>query len=191
MLIDYAAITHQGCVRTNNEDAYLVSALDGEEPLVNGLRRRQGFCPMGLLAAVADGMGGAAAGEIASREGLASLAVNLFGRWGRFPVATYAPFWNGTGGEERRTSVVVARNVFGDATDVLGDEQRILWLAVARLNERCQRLLRVIAFDERPDYARIAQDLAMPVGSIGPTRQRCLVKLRALLEDDGYERELA
>jgi DNA-directed RNA polymerase specialized sigma24 family protein len=74
---------------------------------------------------------------------------------------------------------------------VLGDEQRILWLAVARLNERCQRLLRVIAFDERPDYARIAQDLAMPVGSIGPTRQRCLVKLRALLEDDGYERELA
>ncbi len=88
MLIDYAAITHQGCVRKNNEDAYLVSALDGEEPLVNGLRRRQGFCPMGLLAAVADGMGGAAAGEIASREGLASLAVNLFGRWGRFPVAT-------------------------------------------------------------------------------------------------------
>ena len=78
-----------------------------------------------------------------------------------------------------------------EQTAVLGDEHRILWLAVARLNERCQRLLRVIAFDERPDYARIAQDLAMPVGSIGPTRQRCLVKLRALLEDDGYERELA
>lgn len=37
---------------------------------------------------------------------------------GRFPVATYAPFWNGTGAEERRTSVVIARNLFGDATDV-------------------------------------------------------------------------
>jgi RNA polymerase sigma factor (sigma-70 family) len=74
---------------------------------------------------------------------------------------------------------------------LVDDEQRILWLAVARLNERCQRLLRVIAFEERPDYARIAEDLAMPVGSIGPTRQRCLVKLRALLENDGYERELA
>ncbi|KHK99639.1 RNA polymerase subunit sigma-70 [Microbacterium mangrovi] len=74
---------------------------------------------------------------------------------------------------------------------LVDDDQRLLWLAVARLNERCQRLLRVIAFEERPDYARIAQDLSMPVGSIGPTRQRCLVKLRALLENDGYERETA
>jgi protein phosphatase len=40
---------------------------------------------MGLLAAVADGMGGAAAGEIASREGLASVAMHMFGHWGRFP----------------------------------------------------------------------------------------------------------
>jgi protein phosphatase len=85
MLIDYAAITHLGRVRRNNEDAYLVSSMDGEEPLVNQLRRTSGVCPMGLLAAVADGMGGAAAGEIASREGLASVAVYMFGHWGRFP----------------------------------------------------------------------------------------------------------
>jgi RNA polymerase sigma factor (sigma-70 family) len=69
------------------------------------------------------------------------------------------------------------------ATD---DESRRLWLAVAQLNDRCQRLLRVVAFEERPDYARIAQDMAMPIGSIGPTRQRCLGKLRALLEGDGW-----
>ncbi len=62
------------------------------------------------------------------------------------------------------------------------DEQRRLWSAVTLLPERCQRLLRVIAFEERPDYARLAADLAMPVGSIGPTRQRCLAKLRALLD---------
>ena len=54
------------------------------------------------------------------------------------------------------------------------------------LNERCQRLLRIVAFEERPDYARIAEDLAMPIGSIGPTRQRCLGKLRAVLEGDGW-----
>ncbi|WP_308492817.1 RNA polymerase sigma factor [Microbacterium terrisoli] len=59
-----------------------------------------------------------------------------------------------------------------------------LWAAVTELTERCQRLLRIVAFDERPDYARIAHDLSMPVGSIGPTRQRCLAKLRALLGDD-------
>ncbi len=38
----------------------------------------------GLLAAVADGMGGAAAGEVASREGLAAVTLHLFGHWGRF-----------------------------------------------------------------------------------------------------------
>jgi RNA polymerase sigma factor (sigma-70 family) len=73
-----------------------------------------------------------------------------------------------------------------EATAALGDENRRLWGAVAQLNERCQRLLRIVAFEERPDYARIAQDLAMPVGSIGPTRQRCLGKLRVLLEGDGW-----
>ncbi len=64
----------------------------------------------------------------------------------------------------------------------VGDEKRRLWAAVRLLADRCQRLLRVIAFEERPDYARLAADLAMPVGSIGPTRQRCLAKLRELLD---------
>lgn len=63
------------------------------------------------------------------------------------------------------------------------DEQnRTLWSAVQHLAERCQRLLRVIAFEDRPDYARLAGELGMPVGSIGPTRQRCLAKLRSLLD---------
>jgi len=84
MVIDHHAITHPGRVRTQNEDAYLVSNLDGEEPLVNGLRPGEPIRPAGFLAAVADGMGGAPTGEIASREGLASVAVNLFGHWGRF-----------------------------------------------------------------------------------------------------------
>ncbi|MEV8267945.1 sigma-70 family RNA polymerase sigma factor [Microbacterium sp. NPDC076911] len=70
---------------------------------------------------------------------------------------------------------------------VTTDESRRLWAAVTTLNERCQRLLRVVAFEERPDYARIADDLSMPVGSIGPTRQRCLGKLRALLEGAGWK----
>lgn len=49
------------------------------------------------------------------------------------------------------------------------------------LDERCQRLLRIVAFDDRPDYAGLAKDLNMPVGSIGPTRRRCLDKLRSSL----------
>ena len=67
------------------------------------------------------------------------------------------------------------------------DASRLLWTAVGTLNDRCQRLLRVVAFDERPDYARIASDLHMPVGSIGPTRQRCLAKLRSALDEIGLD----
>jgi len=40
----------------------------------------------------------------------------------------------------------------------------------------------VIAFDERPDYGRLALELNMPIGSIGPTRGRCLKKLRDLMD---------
>lgn len=86
MHIDYAAITHQGRVRKNNEDAYLISAMDGLEAHIGlGSIAEPRECPLGLLAAVADGMGGAAAGEIASREGLAALDLYVFGQWGRFP----------------------------------------------------------------------------------------------------------
>ena len=61
-------------------------------------------------------------------------------------------------------------------------EDRI-WAAVDQLSERCRQLLRIVAFEHRPDYTKIAADLGMPVGSIGPTRGRCLGKLRALIED--------
>jgi RNA polymerase sigma factor (sigma-70 family) len=59
-----------------------------------------------------------------------------------------------------------------------------LWQHIAQLTARCQELLRVIAFADRPDYAAVAASLGMPVGSIGPTRGRCLAKLRQLLAGD-------
>ena len=63
-----------------------------------------------------------------------------------------------------------------------------LWEHVAQLPERCRALLRVIAFADRPDYAAVAKSLGMPVGSIGPTRGRCLAKLRLQLANDpGWE----
>lgn len=84
MQIDYAAITHPGRIRKNNEDAYLLSALDGDEPVINEGGRGFEVGHAGFLAAVADGMGGAASGEIASREGLAAMNLHLFLHWGRF-----------------------------------------------------------------------------------------------------------
>ncbi|MET7403729.1 sigma-70 family RNA polymerase sigma factor [Dactylosporangium sp. NPDC005572] len=73
----------------------------------------------------------------------------------------------------------------GPEPEVLtGDEARRLWRHVATLPDRCRRLLRIIAFADRPGYATLSAELAMPVGAIGPTRSRCLDKLRRRLDDD-------
>ena len=64
------------------------------------------------------------------------------------------------------------------------ESDEVLWRHVQLLSERCQAMLRVIAFAAKPDYAQIARALGMPVGSIGPTRGRCLAKLRLALAAD-------
>lgn len=68
---------------------------------------------------------------------------------------------------------------------VLDDDNARLWDCLGRLSERCQRLLRIVAAESRPDYSAIASALGMPVGSIGPTRGRCLDKLRQELVRSG------
>ena len=64
---------------------------------------------------------------------------------------------------------------------IVDDQRRALWAAIGRLDRRCQELLRIIAFVPRPDYAAVAAKLGMRPGSVGPTRGRCLAKLRAML----------
>jgi RNA polymerase sigma factor (sigma-70 family) len=73
----------------------------------------------------------------------------------------------------------------GPGERLLTDERdRVLWRHVQRLPGRCRELLRIVAQVARPDYATVAEALGMPVGSIGPTRGRCLAKLRELLQAD-------
>jgi RNA polymerase sigma factor (sigma-70 family) len=64
------------------------------------------------------------------------------------------------------------------------EEQHNLRTALAALDERCRRMLMAMFFDpDSPSYTQIATELGIPEGSIGPTRGRCLQKLRALLEE--------
>jgi len=56
-----------------------------------------------------------------------------------------------------------------------------LWQALASLPPRCSQLLRVLMASPPPNYAEVAAALGMPVGSIGPTRARCLQRLRETL----------
>ena len=52
---------------------------------------------------------------------------------------------------------------------------------------RCRELLTELFYgDLPPDYGAISKRLDMPVGSIGPTRARCLTKLRQILERSGW-----
>jgi len=66
----------------------------------------------------------------------------------------------------------------------LTEQQRLLWHHLHRLSDRCRQLLRVVAVVDRPDYGEISEVLGIPKGSVGPTRGRCLAKLRQALQDD-------
>ncbi len=62
---------------------------------------------------------------------------------------------------------------------LLADERSAeLHAALARLSEPCQRLLRLLMADPEPSYEEVGRALEMPIGSIGPTRGRCLKHLR-------------
>jgi RNA polymerase sigma factor (sigma-70 family) len=66
------------------------------------------------------------------------------------------------------------------------EEQHTVRMAVAALDERCRRLLTLLFYrPDPPSYAEVATVLAMSEGSIGPTRIRCLQKLRRLLDSLG------
>jgi RNA polymerase sigma factor (sigma-70 family) len=89
--------------------------------------------------------------------------------------------------ERRRREVVSAeagslvshRNV-DEAADRDADRD---WLqaALMQLPSRCRRLLEALYLRGECSYAEVAEELGIPVGSIGPTRARCLERLRALL----------
>lgn len=67
------------------------------------------------------------------------------------------------------------------------EQQEALAAGLARLGERCRDLLTLIFLDARePSYDAISQQLAIPKGSIGPTRNRCLQQLRTILEGLGF-----
>ena len=62
--------------------------------------------------------------------------------------------------------------------------------AVDQLAERCRKLLELLYFDPKdPSYEYIAQAMQMPVASIGPTRARCLDKLRIVLRRKGIKKK--
>ncbi|MBK8229279.1 MAG: RNA polymerase sigma factor [Candidatus Eisenbacteria bacterium] len=59
--------------------------------------------------------------------------------------------------------------------------------ALELLPERCRRLLQLLFVEDPPlDYTEVARRESIPIGSIGPTRQRCLEKARKIFRERGW-----
>lgn len=66
-----------------------------------------------------------------------------------------------------------------DIALLAAERRAMLREAFTQIPEHCQRLLALLVEPEPKPYAEISARLSMAVGSIGPTRARCLEKLRA------------
>ncbi len=80
------------------------------------------------------------------------------------------------------TEPIVEEEVF-ETADIFAQIERehTLEKALAKLSERNRRLMEMLYTSEEYTYEQIAEKLGIPVASIGPTRIRCLKKLRKLL----------
>ena len=76
-------------------------------------------------------------------------------------------------GNPTEEAVIAAETEREDA-----DRAAAMWRAFGRLSGRCRELLRILMATPPPSYAEVAAALGLPVGSIGPTRARCLQRLR-------------
>jgi RNA polymerase sigma factor (sigma-70 family) len=66
------------------------------------------------------------------------------------------------------------------------DRRQIVHRAMIKLSEQERQLIEMLFADPTPSYAQISANLAIPIGSIGPTRARLLDKLRDAMAD-GHE----
>jgi RNA polymerase sigma factor (sigma-70 family) len=86
---------------------------------------------------------------------------------------------------ELNSAVAYGAEAHGPEIDerLLADERaQVVRDALSRLPRRWQRLLELLMADPPASYADISDELGLPIGSIGPTRGRCLARLRVLLQ---------
>ena len=94
--------------------------------------------------------------------------------------------FSGDEDDEDQTSDEVAsipdESLLPDEVLVQLEEQHLLRTAVSKLDEKCRKLIEMLFYrSAQPAYSEIALALAIPEGSIGPTRARCLQKMLKLL----------
>ena len=81
---------------------------------------------------------------------------------------------------------VLDENTTGAEADTLERWELGEWLGhgLSRIGGHCKDLLFALYLDPgQPSYAEVAARLGMAVGSVGPTRSRCLERLRRVLDE--------
>jgi RNA polymerase sigma factor (sigma-70 family) len=97
-----------------------------------------------------------------------------------------------------RREAVVADDGFWDqnpdpspeASEIIAELESafLVRAAIERMGSRCAQLLEALFLEEpRPSYEELSDRLGLPVGSLGPTRMRCLHKLLGELEKLGIK----
>ncbi len=115
---------------------------------------------------------------------------------GWFAVVTKRRAWRVARGQSARAARerAAAREEVAEAPTpdavVLDLERRhVVRRALRAISDRCRQLLTALFFEPERDYQQLSEQLGMAVGSIGPTRRRCLEKLRVRLADEGISAE--
>ena len=79
-------------------------------------------------------------------------------------------------------STAVAHQPEADERLLADERARAVREALSTLPSRSQRLLELLMADPPVSYTEISEQLGLPIGSIGPTRGRCLERLRPMLQ---------
>ena len=73
---------------------------------------------------------------------------------------------------------LTAENTEPDRQLLIDERAQALTEAFAELDERCRELLSLLGSDPPLAYQDVSELLGVPIGAIGPTRTRCLEKIR-------------
>lgn len=68
---------------------------------------------------------------------------------------------------------------------VAAEQRREVRAAFARLDEACREIITVLVLADPPvPYDEASEQLGRPIGSLGPSRRRCLEKMKTLLDPE-------
>lgn len=92
-----------------------------------------------------------------------------------------------SGDADSTLEVVAAEDGHPDEAILQAEQEHLVRQAVVELGGRCRQLIESLYLTDPPaTYVDVSQRMNMPVGSIGPTRARCLKNLKERLEKLGF-----